>query len=105
MKNQVHYWLKPSMRFLGEIMGHYFTPMAAKKDKEGWENKRIQESRKIYTIWEETTISDGKTNTKCGRPWLRQVFDAICCCGEVEGIYTDIRIEKAIELAKSHKFL
>jgi len=42
-ENKVHYWLKPGMNFLGQVMGHYFTKAAAEKDADGWNVKLMLE--------------------------------------------------------------
>lgn len=104
VKNQIHYWLKPSMEFLGKITGHTFTNLAADKDKNSWDNPNVQELRGVFDEWYDTEISDGKTKTLCGRPYLRQIFDCICICGDVEGKFTDARIDKFIEIAKERGF-
>lgn len=93
------------MEFLGKITGHYFQKVADEKDKDGWENENVQKLREIYAEWEVSTISDGRTETSAGRVWLRQIFDCICCCGEVEGKYTDERIKLFLEIAKKKGLL
>lgn len=101
--NQLHYWIKPTTRFIASMIARYTEPLADEKDKYGlWDLEIIPKIRNIFKKFIETPVEVDNISFKVSndREWLKPFLDMICLHLDAEGAISSARIELLKKLAK-----